>query len=196
MSDKKIDDAIEFWTNELNVNFALDRSLKSYSKGMLQRVGFASALLHDPKLVVLDEPLSGLDPVGRKEFKDILLKINQEFGCTVFFSSHIVSDVEEVSENVVVIDKGALVYQGKINDLLNQASSKLIKVEISELTDSFKNNCQSIIEKTTSGVNDYVYCSRENKKELLREIMNEDIEILSLVHENYTLEEVVYKLNE
>ena len=196
LSDKKIDEAIDLWTNELKVNFALDRSIKSYSKGMLQRVGFASALLHDPKLVVLDEPLSGLDPVGRKEFKDILLKINQEYGCTVFFSSHIVSDVEEVSENVVVIDKGALVYQGRINDLLSRASSKLIKIEISELTETIKSNSDSMIEKTASGVNDYVYCSRENKEELLKSIISEGVEVISLVHENYSLEEVVYKLNE
>lgn len=196
LSDNEIDQAIELWTNELKINFALDRSLKSYSKGMLQRVGFASSLLHRPKLVVLDEPLSGLDPVGRKEFKDILLKINQEYGCTVFFSSHIVSDVEEVSENVVVIDKGALVYQGKINDLLAKSSSKLIKIEISEFSQNLKEKCEHVIKKRSTGVNEYVYCTREDKQELITEIIKENIEIISLSHENYSLEEVVYKLNE
>ncbi|MAE57525.1 MAG: ABC transporter [Halobacteriovorax sp.] len=195
LKSDKIDKAIDFWTHELKVNFALDRNLKSYSKGMLQRIGFASALLHDPSLVVLDEPLSGLDPMGRKEFKDILLKVNQEFGCTVFFSSHIVSDVEEVSENVVVIDKGSLVYQGNINSLLDQSASKLVKIEVDRVSDELQKAEHQIIEKMTIGSRNYLYCYKENQEKLIKEMANSSINIISLNQESYSLEEVVYKLN-
>lgn len=195
LSNDKIDKAIKFWTKELKVDFALDRNLKSYSKGMLQRVGFASALLHDPSLVVLDEPLSGLDPIGRKEFKDILLKINQEFGCTVFFSSHIVSDVEEVSENVVVIDKGSLVYQGNINQLINQSATKLVKIEVDNISEQVKESCKNIIEKIVVGSRDQIYLLKENQDRLINELVENKVNIISLNQESYSLEEVVYKLN-
>lgn len=192
---KKLAEAIDRWTKELKVDFALDRSLKSYSKGMLQRVGFAGALLHDPSLVVLDEPLSGLDPVGRKEFKDILVKINREYNCTVFFSSHIVSDVEEVSENVIVIDKGNLVYQGNINELLNQSSSNLVKLEVSHLPDSFIQDNKDIILKTNTGINECVFCTKDNQQKLISKIYESSLDIISINRESLTLEEVVYNLN-
>lgn len=192
---KRLNDAISRWTKELKVDFALDRSLKSYSKGMLQRIGFAGALLHNPSLVVLDEPLSGLDPIGRKEFKDILIKINREYNCTVFFSSHIVSDVEEVSENVIVIDKGSLVYQGNINELLNQSSSNLVKLELSSLPESFLQENKDIIVRTGTGINEYVFCTKENQRQLISEAYSKNVDIISINRESLTLEEVVYNLN-
>ncbi len=196
LSEEQIDKAIEKWTKELKVFFALDRSLKSYSKGMLQRVGFAGALLHNPSLVILDEPLSGLDPIGRKEFKDILLKINREYGCTVFFSSHIVSDVEEVSENVVVIDKGKLVYQGKIDELLENSSTKLMRIEVEKLPEDFLSAHKDVIIKTSFAINQYLYCHKKDQQSLMMTLLSNNIDILSLGHESYSLEEVVYKLNE
>ena len=196
LSDEELEKAISLWTKELKVDFALDRYLKSYSKGMLQRVGFASALLHNPKLVILDEPLSGLDPIGRKEFKDILVKLNKEYGCTVFFSSHIVSDVEEVCENVVVIEKGRLVYQGKISDLLTQASKKLLKIEVEGLGIDFLEVEELIEKQSESTLNTNVFCKRENLNNLISYVISKDKKLLSVTHENYSLEEVVYKLNE
>ena len=195
LSTDQINSAIDLWTKELKVDFALDRSLKSYSKGMLQRVGFASALLHNPRLVILDEPLSGLDPIGRKEFKDILVKLNQDYGCTVFFSSHIVSDVEEVCENVVVIEKGKLVYEGGIKELLAQASSKFIRVEIEGKTD-ISSDIEVLIEKMSETVNTYLFCAHDKLNDLLVQLIACDLKVISVNHENYTLEEVVYKLNE
>ena len=91
--------------------------LRSYSKGMLQRIGLAQALINDPELIVLDEPMAGLDPVGRKELTDIILKLKSR-GKTIFFSSHILSDVERICDRVAIIDRGTLVYLGKVKELI------------------------------------------------------------------------------
>ena len=81
--------------------------LRKYSKGMLQRIGLAQALLHDPEVLILDEPMSGLDPVGRREVRELILRISK-LGKTVFFSTHIVSDIEAICTNVGFINKGRL----------------------------------------------------------------------------------------
>ena len=84
------------------------RAIRSYSKGMVQRVGLALALIHEPKVVVLDEPMTGLDPIGRRQFIDLILKLKSE-GKTVFFSSHILADNERVCDRVGILVNGSLV---------------------------------------------------------------------------------------
>jgi ABC-2 type transport system ATP-binding protein len=91
--------------------------LRKYSKGMLQRIGLAQALINDPDLVILDEPMSGLDPIGRREFRDIILSL-KERGKTVFFSSHILSDAEALCDRVGIVKDGALGAEGRLGDLL------------------------------------------------------------------------------
>jgi ABC-2 type transport system ATP-binding protein len=92
--------------------------LKGYSKGMLQRIGLAQALLNDPQIVILDEPQSGLDPLGRKEIRDLILQLREE-GKTVFFSSHILSDAEIVCDRVAILYGGELRNLGRLSDLLS-----------------------------------------------------------------------------
>ncbi|MBI3449189.1 MAG: ABC transporter ATP-binding protein [Acidobacteria bacterium] len=94
-----------------------DSQLRKYSKGMLQRIGLAQALINDPDLVILDEPMSGLDPIGRREFRDIILSL-KERGKTVFFSSHILSDAEALCDRVGIVKDGVLGAEGKLGDLL------------------------------------------------------------------------------
>ena len=101
---------------------AADRRLGEYSKGMRQRLGVAQALLHDPELLILDEPMSGLDPFGRLLVKDILLE-ERARGRTVLFSSHILGDVEEVCDAVVILAGGVVTAQGPVQDLLGSAAS-------------------------------------------------------------------------
>ncbi len=90
--------------------------LRSLSRGLLQRVGMAQALLHDPSLLILDEPLTGLDPLGRKELRDLILELKNE-GKTVFFSSHILADAEMVSDRVGILHKGRLVREMALHEL-------------------------------------------------------------------------------
>jgi ABC-2 type transport system ATP-binding protein len=100
--------------------------LRKFSKGMLQRVGIGQAILHDPKLVFFDEPMSGLDPMGRREVRDLMEQLKHE-GKTVFFSTHILSDAEALCDRVAVIHNGELRDVGAIEDL---TSSVLGKVEV------------------------------------------------------------------
>jgi ABC-2 type transport system ATP-binding protein len=98
--------------------------LRKFSKGMLQRAGIAQAILHDPKLVFLDEPMSGLDPLGRREVRDLIQQLKQE-GKTVFFSTHILSDAEALCDRVAIIHKGELRGVGAIEELTSSVHGKI-----------------------------------------------------------------------
>lgn len=105
---------------------AADLQLRKYSRGMLQRIGLAQALLNDPALVILDEPMGGLDPIGRKEFRDIIVNLKKE-GKTVFLSSHILQDIEMICDRVAIILGGEIINQGYLGDLI---SEKVLYTEI------------------------------------------------------------------
>jgi ABC-2 type transport system ATP-binding protein len=98
--------------------------LRKFSKGMLQRAGIAQAILHDPKLVFFDEPMSGLDPLGRREVRDLMEQLKQE-GKTVFFSTHILSDAEALCDRVAIIHKGELRGVGAVEDLTSTVQGKV-----------------------------------------------------------------------
>jgi ABC-2 type transport system ATP-binding protein len=98
---------------------AADLPLRKYSRGMLQRAGLAQALINDPKLVVLDEPLGGMDPLGRKEIRDIIVRFKDE-GKTVFFTSHILQDIEMICDRVAIIVGGRIVREGALRDLVSE----------------------------------------------------------------------------
>lgn len=100
-------------------------TLEKYSKGMLQRFGIAQALLNDPELVIMDEPSSGLDPVGQKEVRDILLHLKDQ-GKTIFLSSHQLSEVENICDSVSIINRGRSVMEGNLSDIL--VSKDTVKV--------------------------------------------------------------------
>ena len=110
---RRVDELLEM----VGLTYAAKRKLRKFSKGMLQRVGIAQALIGDPELVILDEPMSGLDPIGRKEVREIISDLKAK-GRTVFFSSHILSDIEMLCDEVVILDKGQAVTSGTLEDLL------------------------------------------------------------------------------
>jgi ABC-2 type transport system ATP-binding protein len=109
---------IEELLDLVGLSHAANLPLKGYSKGMNQRIGLAQCLLNDPQLVILDEPQSGLDPLGRKEVRDIILRLREE-GRTVLFSSHILSDAEMICDRVAILYKGRLIDVGSMNQLLS-----------------------------------------------------------------------------
>lgn len=105
---------------------ARHQALKKFSKGMLQRAGLAQALMNDPEVVVLDEPMSGLDPIGRKEVRDLILELRDQ-GKTVFFSTHILSDVEAITDRVAIVVRGQLQAHGTPGELVRKT---LLGVEL------------------------------------------------------------------
>jgi len=127
--DKRIDELLEL----VGMTHAKDLQLRKFSKGMLQRVGVAQALINDPELVVLDEPMSGLDPIGRKEVRDLILRL-KESGKTVLFSSHILHDAEVLCDRVAMILKGRLVACGRVTDLLDQGANHQVELVVDRLT--------------------------------------------------------------
>ncbi len=103
--------------DKVGILYAADRPVRRLSKGMLQRAGLAAALVADPEMLILDEPMSGLDPVGRKEVRDLIFH-ERDAGRTIFFSTHILSDVEALCDRVTILKSGQVVVSGRIHDLL------------------------------------------------------------------------------
>lgn len=118
--DKKLAvERIGFLLEKVELSHVKKKTLRTYSKGMVQRAGIALALVHDPKLVILDEPMSGLDPLGRKLVGDLILEMKQQ-GKTVFFSSHILNDAERFCDRVGIIVKGQLRRLDAVAELLQE----------------------------------------------------------------------------
>ncbi|MBK9097985.1 MAG: ABC transporter ATP-binding protein [bacterium] len=104
--------------------------VKTYSHGMKQRLGIAQTLLHDPELIVLDEPTTGLDPQGMKEIRDLIIRLSKEENKTIFLSSHILSEIELVANRMIIINKGKKIVEGEVSKLLNSNKLKVtIEVE-------------------------------------------------------------------
>src|SRR5437763_332924 len=114
-----------------------DKQLRKFSKGMLQRVGIAQALVNDPEIVFLDEPMSGLDPVGRREIRDLLLALRRQ-SKTIFFSSHILSDVETLCDRAAIMKSGKLLCCGTVAELTMQDETALEIVAVGIAPDAFE----------------------------------------------------------
>ncbi|GAB4365445.1 MAG: ABC transporter ATP-binding protein [Deltaproteobacteria bacterium] len=105
-------------------------AIRKYSKGMMQRLGLAQALLHDPELVILDEPMSGLDPMGRMEVRNLIRELKAS-GKTVFFSSHIISDVEALCDRVIMLHRGRKVAEGRLDEMVGTGGVRYVEMVFS-----------------------------------------------------------------
>ena len=122
LNKQELHERSEFLLNKVNLYHAKKRPLRTYSKGMVQRAGLALALIHDPEVVILDEPMSGLDPIGRKMVGDLILVLKSQ-GKTVFFSSHILTDIERFCDRVGIIIDGRLRLVDSLTHLLSDGSN-------------------------------------------------------------------------
>ena len=105
------------------------RAIGGYSTGMKQRVKLAQALVHDPRMIFLDEPTAGLDPAGREEMLDLVRKTHREFGISILFSSHLMSDVERTCDRIIVLQGGELVQSGEVSDFTSETESVFVEVD-------------------------------------------------------------------
>jgi len=178
------------WASIFKIDFALSREIKTYSKGMLQRIGFLATIMHQPKIIILDEPLSGLDPIGRKELKDVIVQVHKE-GKTVFFSSHIVPDVEEICDRVIFLKDGKLAYDGSVMSLMQSGKKQdyFISAHVVEgfmPVTSFKG-----VTKLPNNLEKYLVDSTE-KDALLSELISNKFNVVGVEMQKPSLEEIFY----
>jgi ABC-2 type transport system ATP-binding protein len=122
-TENRIDSVLKL----VELEHARKRQIKTYSKGMQQRVGLAQALINNPDLLILDEPTSGLDPIGRMKVREIIQRLKNE-GKTVFFSSHELGEVETVCDRVAILSQGELKVEGRVNDLVQKYQTNLEQI--------------------------------------------------------------------
>ena len=133
----------------VGLGHAADARLRTYSKGMLQRVGIAQAIVHDPSVVFLDEPMSGLDPVGRKEIRDLVVRLSAA-GKTIFMNTHILSDVETICDRVAIIVQGRIAHQGRLDAALANGDRQ-VDITFSALSPELAEEAEARFEASLSG---------------------------------------------
>jgi ABC-2 type transport system ATP-binding protein len=146
MGGSKLEKRVERVIERVGIGYAIDRPVRALSKGMLQRTGLAAALVHEPELLILDEPMSGLDPVGRKEVRDLIVE-EARSGRTVFFSSHILSDVEMLCDRVCILKLGEVVVAGTVTELV-RTGDRRSEITLIEPPDELTKELEGIASRT------------------------------------------------
>jgi len=186
LEKKEKEDKIRTLLRTVGLEDSAGLQLRKFSRGMLQRIGLAQALIHEPELVFLDEPLGGLDPLGRKEIRDIIVRLKEE-GKTVFLCSHILQDIEMICDRVAIILEGEIISQGKLQDLISEkilfTEVILSGIESEKLTgwgESFSTHGGRILLKVFE---------EEKIDEVLRLVQTENGKVHSLIPRTETLED-------
>jgi ABC-2 type transport system ATP-binding protein len=185
--DKRVDELLEL----VGMAHARDLQLRKFSKGMLQRVGIAQALINDPELVILDEPMSGLDPIGRKEVRDLIIRL-KESDKTVMFSSHILHDAELLCDRVAMIMKGKLVACGRVSDLVGQSATQSVEMVVEKLSAESLEHLRPLAEKfLTQGDQTLVVLKDQHQvKQALEVVRAAKGELISLTPHRSSLEDL------
>jgi ABC-2 type transport system ATP-binding protein len=174
----------------VGVLYAADRPVRRLSKGMLQRTALAAALVADPELLILDEPMSGLDPVGRKDVRDLILD-EQRSGRTIFFSTHILSDVEMLCDRVAILRKGEVVVSGRLAELL-RSEVRRTDVALVGAPDSFAEQCEAAGHRIRR-VGDRLVVEIEGQTQvddILRQALDAKLRVLEVTPRHETLEDL------
>ena len=169
------------------------RRLKAFSKGMLQRAGLAQAILHDPDLFILDEPFSGLDPVGRKMVRDILVDLKKR-GKTIFFSSHILSDMESLCDRVCIIRDGVIAKSVVLDDLLRMGEGT-VEVTARGWRAEMMQGIKEYVESARTTGEDVFLVVREQRfvRPVIERLFDGGAEVLAVVNRHRTLENLFLK---
>jgi len=163
-----------------------------YSRGMVQRLGIAQALLSDPELLILDEPTSGLDPAGRKEVRDLIQAMRAE-GRTVFLSSHILSEVEQICDRAIIIDRGRLAQTGSLNELLKTGDQvELVTDQLPAAMEPLLAEWGATIKREASGVR--ITLATTRKRELVEKLWAAGCDVVSMAPVRTSLEDLYLKL--
>ncbi|MBC1569799.1 ABC transporter ATP-binding protein [Listeria sp. FSL L7-0478] len=170
-----------------------NKKISTFSGGMRQRLGIAQAILHRPELLVLDEPVSALDPIGRREMMLLLDKLKKEI--TILFSTHILKDAEEICDRIAIIKDGELVADKTVAQLMKEESSPVFDVELNGDSDTWQklllqNNCVEKIEKVGMVYQVYTTDQKAGAEAILSSLLNIDGEFIRVENRHQSLEEI------
>ena len=189
-SKKRIEELLE-WAGLYGVK---DKKLKQFSRGMQQKVGIARALLHNPEILILDEPISGLDPMGIKEVRD-MIEGQKQLGKTIFISSHLLSEVEKICDRVGIVNKGVLLAEDKMENLKMRLSREMeIEIELKKITSEIIKALSSLdfVNKVTQEKNLLVVrvkTDKDHRDEIVSTVSSHKGVILGLKMREMSLEE-------
>lgn len=167
--------------------------IRKYSKGMMQKLGLAQSLINDPDLVFLDEPTDGVDPIGRKEIRDILLGVKQR-GKTVFLNSHLLSEVEMICDRVAILNKGDLIREGSVDDLTR--AENIFQIDVTD-TIPLKIKSKILAADSSAGIGDteiHIESGLESVNKIIDVLRSSGLQIKSLHQKTSTLEEMFIKV--
>ena len=171
--------------------------VKTYSHGMKQRLGLAQALLHDPELIILDEPTTGLDPQGMKEVRDLILFLSREKGKTIFLSSHILREVEIIASRMIIINKGKTQVEGTVNELLDTQNA-MVTIEVNKPEETLNllglSSWKECI-KSSEGNQIILDLNRNEIAELNKYLIQNNVEVSALIPSR-SLEEYFLKITD
>jgi ABC-2 type transport system ATP-binding protein len=190
-SKKKIAELIEL----VGLKGRAEDKVKTYSHGMKQRLGIAQTLIHDPELIILDEPTTGLDPQGIIDVRQLILRLKNDFGKTVLLSSHQLNEVEQIATRMAIINKGKTIVQGEVSELLS-TSDLIVSVEVSDVEQAkqvIQNS--SWISKLKLSANSHMdfNISKEEISALTKFLIQKDVRVFSVKYKR-TLEDYFLKL--
>ena len=193
VSRKKIFELLEL----VGLEKRFKSKVKTYSHGMKQRLGIAQALLHDPELIILDEPTTGLDPQGMKEIRDLILLLSNEKKKTILLSSHILYEVELVANRMVIISKGSTKVEGEVQELLNANKLRVtFEVNEPEKTSSLIGSTQWKDKLETVANNKFIFTLQNDEIAHLNKYLNENDVLVSSVVPTRSLEEYFLQITE
>ena len=197
MKGKKLSDRVEQLLNQVGLSDAKHKRISGYSGGMKQRLGIAQALIHQPRLLLLDEPVSALDPIGRREVLGLLQQIKQE--TTLLFSTHVLHDAEQMCEDILIMRKGELVISGSLEQVKQQHQQPVITVKATQSLADWAENIRKEVFVTqlkvmgstvTVEVNDLAAA----KPRLLRSLLDHNVDLLAFEVAQTSLEDLFMKV--
>lgn len=171
-----------------------NKKVKSFSLGMKQRLGIAAALLHSPKLLILDEPTNGLDPNGIIEMRNLIRRLPKEYDMTVLISSHILSEIDQIATSVGVISKGSLIFQGPIEEMRKKANPK-IRITVNEPQLAYQSLLANGIQVDSQ--NQHLYLSEQTDNEVAKAVkclIKNDFSVYRVEEEKQSLEDIFLQM--
>ena len=193
---KQAKEKIDYWLQKLDIESWRNKNIEDLSKGMQQKVQFVATILHEPKLLILDEPFSGLDPIAAELIKNEIIELNQK-GTTIIFSTHRMENIEEMCEDIFLINKGKIILDGNVQLIKQDFKQHLYKISLAENIQLNEKIQQSISIQNQEN-NELIIQLKENQKpnDVLRILLDNNIELNSITEILPTVGEIfIQKVN-